>query len=426
MTAAMAACGGSSKGDETAAGGKPQTGQLEGTLTVWDWEYESPTWGKALAALDKEFMQQHPGVKIKHVGQPFNNYNQLIESSFSAKSGPDAVMFNPGGAGILAWTKSLENLGDRITPQMKDNLTGWDAVSEGFDPAKGTYALPYGIEGDVFYYNKKLFKKAGLDPDKPPTTLEEMKADAAKLKAAGIVPFGGGNKEGYENYWWFSVFWPGVATPQQGLELADGKVKWTDPKVVNTFKPYVDLVKAGYFPPAYASTPLFPDAVNDFAAGKSAMFAGLVSSDASYVEFNKALGVKNVGVFEVPGVDAPKPNYLPIGPKVTWSITKFSDKKDLAWAYISFMVSEQAQKEQFVDAGVVPNDKRVDVSDSAPPQVQQMLEDFRSTPTAFGPHGLWPLRVSNDEGRQISLVLNGDKSLADALKAIQATAERPN
>src|ERR1700759_2975904 len=38
----------------------------------------------------------------------------------------------------------------------------------------------------VLYYNKDHFQKAGLDPNKPPTTLAELMADAQKIKAAGV------------------------------------------------------------------------------------------------------------------------------------------------------------------------------------------------------------------------------------------------
>ena len=47
------------------------------------------------------------------------------------------------------------------------------------------YAMPFNTSGPVLYYNKKAFTAAGLDPDKPPTTLDEVRAAAEKLKANG-------------------------------------------------------------------------------------------------------------------------------------------------------------------------------------------------------------------------------------------------
>ena len=49
------------------------------------------------------------------------------------------------------------------------------------------YAMPFNVSGPVLYYNKKAFTAAGLDPEKPPTTLDEVRAAAEKLKASGAV-----------------------------------------------------------------------------------------------------------------------------------------------------------------------------------------------------------------------------------------------
>ena len=53
------------------------------------------------------------------------------------------------------------------------------------------YAMPFNTSGPVLFYNKKAFTAAGLDPDKPPTTLAEVRAAAEKLKANGVeAPLG--------------------------------------------------------------------------------------------------------------------------------------------------------------------------------------------------------------------------------------------
>ena len=48
------------------------------------------------------------------------------------------------------------------------------------------YAMPFNTSGPVLYYNKKAFSAAGLDPEKPPTNLTELRAAAEKLKANGV------------------------------------------------------------------------------------------------------------------------------------------------------------------------------------------------------------------------------------------------
>jgi ABC-type glycerol-3-phosphate transport system substrate-binding protein len=43
------------------------------------------------------------------------------------------------------------------------------------------YAMPFLLDVNVLYYNRRAFAAAGLDPDRPPRTLEELAEDAVKL-----------------------------------------------------------------------------------------------------------------------------------------------------------------------------------------------------------------------------------------------------
>ena len=45
--------------------------------------------------------------------------------------------------------------------------------------------MPFNVSNPILYYDKNAFRAAGLDPEKPPTTLDEVKADAQKIKDAG-------------------------------------------------------------------------------------------------------------------------------------------------------------------------------------------------------------------------------------------------
>ena len=53
-----------------------------------------------------------------------------------------------------------------------------------------TYALPFKAEGSVLLYNKDLFREAGLDPDAPPTTWEEIYEAAEAITALGDDTYG--------------------------------------------------------------------------------------------------------------------------------------------------------------------------------------------------------------------------------------------
>ena len=64
------------------------------------------------------------------------------------------------------------------------------------------YAMPFNTSGPVLLYNKKAFSAAGLDPEKPPTNLDEVRAAAEKLKTAGVsAPLGLKTEPGYFEHW---------------------------------------------------------------------------------------------------------------------------------------------------------------------------------------------------------------------------------
>ena len=69
--------------------------------------------------------------------------------------------------------------------------------------AAGTqYAMPFNVSGPVLYYNKKAFRAAGLDPDRPPATLAEVRQAAVKLDHAGIEsPLGLRTDPGLFEHW---------------------------------------------------------------------------------------------------------------------------------------------------------------------------------------------------------------------------------
>lgn len=395
-----------------------------GHLVVWDWQYTSEKWGAALKEIDEAFMAQNPGVTIEHVGQPNDTYYQLIQAANAAQSGPDVAMMHAGTFGVLNYPDSLEPLTDRITPEIREAIDGWESVGEGFDANGTLYGVPGSRSGWVFYYNKDLFRQAGLDPEAPPTTYDELVAAAEALKAAGITPFGGGNQDGWGHLQYLNILFPGEFSAEESLQLAKGELPYDGEKFRSVNQKLVDLVQAGYFEPGYASTLLWTEGVQQFASGQQAMIAGIASDTVSYNEFNPALGVENVGVFYAPAMSQAEP-YIPDSAGPVWTITRYARDKDLAWRYIEFLTGPEGARIQYETAGVLPINRGYTPPDDAPPQVRQMVEDFNSRPTLLYVSSLMKQAVVFDWMKQMQSVLAGDISLDDALAAVQAVQEQP-
>lgn len=104
------------------------------------------------------------------------------------------------------------------------------------------YALPHDTDDRALYYNKKVFREAGLDPEKPPKTIAEMDAMADKitkkdargrLERIGLIPW---LSQGWL-YTWGWVF---------GGEFYDPKtrkVTANDPKIVAALEWMVSYAK---------------------------------------------------------------------------------------------------------------------------------------------------------------------------------------
>ncbi|WP_333775791.1 ABC transporter substrate-binding protein [Streptomyces sp. IBSBF 3136] len=84
-----------------------------------------------------------------------------------------------------------------LTPYLKD-LKSYDTIQKQLRDIYTVDGKVYGIPRTGYsmglIYNRKLFQKAGLDPDKPPATWEEVRADAKKIAALG------GGTVGYADY----------------------------------------------------------------------------------------------------------------------------------------------------------------------------------------------------------------------------------
>lgn len=395
--------------------------ELTGELTVWDWQYTSEKWGAALKQIDEEFIAAHPGVTIKHVGQPNDTYYQLIQAANSGETGPDVAMMHAGTFGVLKYTDSLEPLNDRITPEMRQTIKGWESVGVGFDPDGTILGVPGSLSGWVFYFNKDLFRQAGLDPETPPKTFDDLVAAAEKLKAAGIVPFGGGNADGWGNLQYLNILFPGTFDTAASQALANGQIAYNGPEFKTVNEQLLQLL-ANYFDPGYASTVLWTEGVAAFQAGQAAMIAGIASDTVSYNEFLPDLG-DNLGVFYAPAGAVAEP-YIPVSSGPVWSMTSYSDNKDLAWAYIEFITGPRGAEIQNQVAGVLPINSGYQLPADAPEFVRNMVHDFQTQDTFLYASSLMKQDVAFDWVRKIQDVANGVTPLDEALDQLQAVQEK--
>ncbi|HUC58189.1 MAG TPA: sugar ABC transporter substrate-binding protein [Streptosporangiaceae bacterium] len=174
----VAACGSSNTSATTSA----KNFGVNATGVVHFWARQA-TDGPAKALVAK-FNATHKNLKIVlHLTPPNDDTSQLA-TAIRAGDPPDVVGLNDIDVPSFAREGALLNITKYV-----DALPYKSALSPGhlqLATANGQYfGLPYLADLSVLWYNKALFKKAGLNPNDPPSTYAQIVTDAEKINALG-------------------------------------------------------------------------------------------------------------------------------------------------------------------------------------------------------------------------------------------------
>jgi multiple sugar transport system substrate-binding protein len=400
------------------AAGQPASGG--GSLVVWDFKSGDEAFAGYYTAAEEAFEADHEGVDVEFVAQPFDQYYTLIGTAIQNGEGPDLLMFN-GGAQLRDRVDALVPLDDFLASDAAgdalDRLAGWEA----FQAEGVTYGVPITIQGIPIYYNKALYAEAGLDPEAPPATWEELAAACEALIAAEITCFAGGNREGIQMEFWLTAMAPGSLTSDEYDAWLAGDRDWTSDNVRRIFQTWADSTANGWFPEGLNSTTMFMDSFAPFQAGETANVIGLMSDVAHWKDFGEFLG-DDLGVlpplaFEG-GNDAP---FLSAEGGIGYSVTAWSANPELAAELAVAMADTDVMTTFFEQSGAIVSDTTVDLSgldNEAATTLISELEDARpNAHTALTTAGLDALHVV---GQQLAA---GEITVDDALAEMQQADE---
>ena len=201
---------------------------------------------RTIDQMSADFERENPGIKVKPVYT--GTYQESIVKALTAhKAG------QPPTTAILLSTDMFTLIDEDAIVPFNELATGADdqAWMKSFYPAfmansqagGKTWGIPFQRSTIVLYWNKELFKEAGLDPNRPPATWKEMLEYAHKLTrrdaAGNITQYGVQIPSSGFPYWLFQ----GLTTPN-GVELmnAAGTETYFDkPEVIEALAYWVDL-----------------------------------------------------------------------------------------------------------------------------------------------------------------------------------------
>jgi multiple sugar transport system substrate-binding protein len=151
------------------------------TITFWN-TFTGSDADTLKAIVDAYNSTNKDGVTVEMDIMSADVFNQKVPPSIATNTAPNLITLNV--ADLLAYSKngSIEDLGDIFD---KTGLDKTDFLPSSLDLASVGGKL-MGVPMQLFdstnlFWNKDLFKAAGLDPEKPPTTFDELEQDAVKL-----------------------------------------------------------------------------------------------------------------------------------------------------------------------------------------------------------------------------------------------------
>jgi multiple sugar transport system substrate-binding protein len=171
----LSACG---SGDDS-GGSTDASGKVEGDITFQTWNLRA-NFKSYFEGLISDFEKKYPGTHVKWVDQPAEGYADKISADAAGGTLPDVVNVSPDLVAPLAKAGLALDLDKAASKYKKEYLSGaW--ASHQIPGMNGTYAFPWYLNTGPLFYNKALFEKAGLDPDQPPKTYDELFTDALKI-----------------------------------------------------------------------------------------------------------------------------------------------------------------------------------------------------------------------------------------------------
>jgi multiple sugar transport system substrate-binding protein len=245
---AVASCGGSDSSSSDANAGKGNGSVPEPTkpvtVTFSSWVGTQP----AMKKLADNFHAAHPNITVQFQNVTADNSQQKITTQIAGGNPPDAAFIDAGAVPSFAGRDAIIDLDNYIA---RSSWVKPDAYVPAFKQFvtfdKKMYGLPFEGESTSMFYNKDMFKAAGIDH--PPTTWDELQADAAKLTDPAKKQYGIEMFASESAYYWYPFLYQAG-----GQQLsADGKsVVFNSPEGKQAADFYVGLTK--YAPKQYLNS----------------------------------------------------------------------------------------------------------------------------------------------------------------------------
>jgi ABC-type glycerol-3-phosphate transport system substrate-binding protein len=245
----------------------------------------------------------------------------------------------------------------------------------------GWYPLPM-----FWCYNKTLFEKAGLDPEAPPKTWDELLVACDKLKSSGVEPLGGGIQDGYWSEWYITHSLPQqLDSLGEAVELFIGDKDFNDPKYHEHWVRLAELKTKGFLNKDMSSLELYPG-IDLVVAGK----LGIGQTIGTRLPADsKATGGK-IGYMTMPVFGKGKLAATPVVDVQGLGISTNAEDPAAAAAFLEFLQSPEQLKAFWEATNWLPSNTTFDSSVIQDASVRGLWENWGLKPNISNVTNLMP------------------------------------
>jgi sn-glycerol 3-phosphate transport system substrate-binding protein len=380
---------------------------------------------KIIDGLAADFEKENPGIKLKPIYT--GTYQDSITKALTAVKGGD-----PPVTSILLSTDMFTLIDeDAVVPfddliKTSDDQTWlrsfYPAFMENSQTGGKTWGIPFQRSTIVLYYNKEMFKEAGLDPNRPPANWKEQVEYAQKLTkrdASGKVTQWGMQipSSGFP-YWLFQAL--AIQAGTNLMNSAGTQTYYDRPEVIEGLTYWVDLVKKYKVHPEgiveWGTTP------KDFFERKVAMIwttTGNLTNVRTNAKFD----------FGVAMLPAGKQRGSPTGGGNFYLFKKSTPaQRDAAMKFIKWVTTPQRAAQWGIDTGYVA--VRADAWST--PAMKAYVDGFPAAAVARDQLPYAKAELSTHDNQRVTQALNdglqaaltGTKTPEQAMKDAQRESER--
>jgi multiple sugar transport system substrate-binding protein len=380
--------------------------EVSGTVEFWSY---IPLDNLGFYKYIDKFNSSQDKIKINTKFIPFDELKRQLTVALAGGNPPDFILVdNPDFASFIAMG-AFQALDDRIA--------NWEYGKDDFYPgpwASATwegkqYGIPYETNTLALFLNIDMFKAAGLDPDKPPTTWEELTEYAKKLTKNGVFGLSACAKASEEGTFQWLPF----------LQQNGGDVfNLNSPAAVEALQLWVDWVNNGYVSKEIINMDQWAGVRPQWQNGQAAMMINgpwcveAIKSEVPDLNWKVALLPGRVKQASAMG-------------GVDFGIMTGAKNPDAAWEYIKWLYKPENNVAEYWKAfGSLPLMPKI--AESAPywkdDPVYKVFTEQMKYASPRGPHPKWPeisAAIYTAMQEALTGVKTSEQALADAAVKVE-------